>query len=307
MLIRKTTLLAKVETTYGTDATPTPEANAILCKNPDPRATGEELVRDNVRSTLGPLAHVIGEKYGEVKFSTELKGSGSAGVAPEIGPLFRACAFKETVVESTSVAYDPDSGGDDSLTIYVYRDGLLYKLTGCRGTAEVDLSAGKYGEIAWTFQGIWNDPVDAALVDGTYAAVQPPVVFSAALSIGGYAAVCTKLALNLANSLAQRRDMNHANAIREIAITGWNDRGGSFDPEAALEAAHPFYANWKNGVQAALTCTVGGTAGNRCVVSAPKAQYKSIGPGERDGIYVYDIPLRLAVNAGDDEVKFLFN
>jgi DNA/RNA endonuclease YhcR with UshA esterase domain len=67
MLIRKTTLLAKVETTYGTDATPTPEANAILCKKPRSRATGEELVRDNVRSTLGPLAHVIGEKYGEVE------------------------------------------------------------------------------------------------------------------------------------------------------------------------------------------------------------------------------------------------
>ncbi len=307
MLIRKATLLAKKEVTYGLDSAPVPADDAILCKNPDIRPVGEELVRDNVRSTLGPLGHVIGEKYGEVKFATELKGSGAAGTAPEIGPLFQACGFAETIVAVTSAAYAPDSDGADSLTIYVYRDGLLYKLTGCRGTFEVDLTAGKYGVINWTFQGIWNDPTDSALLSGTYVSVLPPVVFSAALAVGGYAAVASKLALNMANQLFFRRDMNHANAIKEIAIGGWNDRGGSFDPEAVLEATHPFYANWKAGTQAALTVTAGSVAGNRCVITAPKVQYKSITPGDRDGLYVYDVPFRTAMDAGDDEVNFLFN
>jgi hypothetical protein len=122
--------------------------------------------------------------------------------------------------------------------------------------------------------------VDAALVDGTYAAVQPPVVFSAALSnrrlCGG---VHEARAETWPTAWRSGGTMNHAQRdTGRSRFTGWNDPRRIVRPEAALEAAHPFYANWKNGVQAALTCTVGGTAGNRCVVSAPRTQYKSIGP-----------------------------
>lgn len=307
MLVRKRTLLGKIEVTYGVDPVPVAATDAILEKNLDIREIGEELVRDFARSSLSPLPHAIGEKYGELKFQTELKGSGAAGTAPEIGKLFRACAFAETVSAGVSVAYDPSSASFSSMTFYVYRDGILYKLTGARGTLEVDLTVGKYGVIDWTFQGLYVAVADAALVSGTYNATLPPVVLSAAFSVGGYAAVATKLSLNMANEFALRRDLSAANGIREVLITGWDGRGGSFDPEAVLEATHPFFANWASAAQSALTVTAGSVAGNRCVITGPKAQYKSISPGDRDKIYVYDIPIRLAQNVGDDEVKFLFN
>lgn len=307
MLIRKCTLLGKIEGTYGVDASPVPATDAILAKGTDVRVLGEELVRDFERSSLSPLPHVIGEKYAELKFQTEIKGSGAAGTAPEIGKLFRGCGFAETTIPATSNAYDPSSASFSSLTFYVYRDGILHKLTGARGTFEVDVTVGKNGAIAWTFQGIYNAVTDVALVSGTYVSALPPVVLSAAFSVGGYSAVATKLALNMANELAFRRDMSAVTGIREILITGWDGRGGSFDPEAVLEATHPFYANWASANQAALSVTIGASAGNRCVITAPKAQYKSIAPGDRDKIYVYEVPIRLAQNAGDDEVKFLFN
>ncbi len=308
MLKRKVLVLAKVEAVYGVDAAPVPATDSIRTGlDVSVKPTGEELVRDFADPSLSPLPHLIGEKYAEAKFSTEIKGSGAAGTAPEIGVLFKGCGFAETIVPATSAAYDPVSASEQSLTIWVYRDGLLHKLTGCRGTGEVDLSVGKYGVINWTFQGLYVDPIDSALLSGTYNVTQPPVVLSAAFSIGAYSAVATKLALSMANELAFRRDMNSAAGIREIVITGRPDRGGSFDPEAVLEATHPFWANWKSAVQAALSVTVGSVAGNRCVITGPKAQIKSIGYADRDGILTYEIPFRLARNLGDDEVKFLFN
>lgn len=307
MLTRKVTLLAKKETTYATDATPV-AADAVLVKSGvDVKVVGEELTRDFYRSSLSPLAHVIGERYAEVKFATELKGQGAAGTATEVSPLFQACGFAETVTGGTSVVYAPSSAAFSSVTLYIYRDGIIYKVLGCRGSFDVDMTVGKYGVINWTFQGLYQVPVDGALVAGaSYDATLPPICFGATFSIGGYSAVATKLALNMANSLAMRKDLNNTTGIREVLITGWDDRGGSFDPEAIVEATHPFYGNWIGGVQSALTITIGSAAGNRCVITAPKVQYKAITPGDRDGIYVYDVPLRLAQNTGDDEVIFSF-
>lgn len=305
MLTRKATLLAKKEVSYGVDVVPA-AGDAVLVKDVDIRVIGDELQRDFLRSTLSPLPHQIGERYCELKFTTELKGSGTAGTAPETGALFQACGLAENVVAVTSVDYTPDSDAFSSATIYVYRDGILYKVTGARGTFEVNLNTGKFGEIAWTFQGLYTAVSDVAMVAGTYDTTLPPVVMAAAFSVGAYAAVATKLNINMANNLALRKSINQAGSILEVLITGWNDRGGSFDPEAVLEATHPFYANWLSALQAAMTVTVGGTAGNIVAVTGPKLQYRQINPGDRDGLYVYEVPFRLAQNLGDDEVKFMF-
>lgn len=307
MLTRRCSVLIKKETSYGVDATPA-ASDGVLCRDVEIKPVGDELQRDFLRKSLSPLPHQIGERHYELRFTTELKGSGTAGTAPELSPCFQACGFAETIVAVTSVTYAPESDTFPSATIYVYRDGILHKLTGARGTFEINLTAGKFGEITWTFQGIYNAVTDVAMVDGTYDATLPPVVVSAAFSVGGYAAVATKLALNMANQLALRRSLNEATAVKELLITGWPDRGGSFDPEAVLEATHPFFANWLSATQAAMTIAVGATGGNICTITAPKVQYRQINPGDRDGLYVYEIPIRLAksVDAGDDEISIAF-
>ncbi|WP_444932401.1 hypothetical protein ACJJIF_22000 (plasmid) [Microbulbifer sp. SSSA002] len=70
----------------------------------------------------------------EVTFNAELKGSGAAGTPPEIAPLLRACGLAETITAGTSVEYNLASEGHESITLYLYEDGSLYKLTGVRGT-----------------------------------------------------------------------------------------------------------------------------------------------------------------------------
>ncbi len=305
MLTRKAVILAKIETTYGTDATPTVGNDSILCSVPQITPDGEKIIRDFVRSSLSPLGHSIGVKTFNIKFKAELKGSGAAGTPPEIDPLLRACGLDDTIVASTSVAYTPISENFESATIYFYRDGLLHKLLGCRGTCAVDLPAGKYGVIDFDMTGIYATPTDVALVTGSYNTTMPPVFLSAGLTLGGYAPVFTQLQLAMNNQVVKRKDANSSTGLIGLEIVG-REPGGSIDPEAVTIATKDFWSAWENGTKEALSCVAGSVAGNKCTVSAPQIQYGGIGYGDRDGIVTYDLPFTCCLTTGDDELSLKF-
>ncbi|MCC7487623.1 MAG: hypothetical protein IT529_21825 [Burkholderiales bacterium] len=93
---RKRSLLAKIETTYGSDASPTGAANAIQARNV--QFTPKDLEyedRDVVRAYLGHQDQIVVTGRARIAFETEAAGSGTAGVAPAWGPLLRACAFSQ--------------------------------------------------------------------------------------------------------------------------------------------------------------------------------------------------------------------
>lgn len=52
--------------------------------------------RDPNRARLGHLGMVPGERYGIIRFGVDLRGSGTAGVAPKYGKLLRGCGMSET-------------------------------------------------------------------------------------------------------------------------------------------------------------------------------------------------------------------
>jgi hypothetical protein len=309
MLTRKSVVLAKIETAYGTDPVPTPVANAILIKDLDIKPTGETMKREFLRSSLSQLQFVRGMKWVTVQFKTELKGTGTRGQVPSWGwegVLFRACGMSETVTASTSIVYAPVSTGFESATLYVYKDGIFHKVTGCRGTFSIDLSVGKYGEVTWDFTGIYVSPVDATPTAQTFSSVTPPTVLSAALSIGGYSPIAERLQVSLNNQIAARKSMNSATGILEQVITG-REPSGSFDPEAVLEATNAFWSQWENATARALTCgPIGSSSGNMITIEAPKIQYQDITYADRNGVLTYECPFSLAMNTGDDELTITF-
>src|SRR4030067_2372331 len=192
MLKTRAVILAEKEITYGTDSTPLPASNAILCEAPEVEVLGKKLERNNVKSYFGTLAPInVGDGV-KISITTELKGSGTAGTAPEIGPLLEACGMTHTNTPATSDAYDPNSLLEDSqvsATIYFYRDKIAHKVTGCRGTWDLSGKAGEYGKIKFVFTGIYSGPVDENIRAGTYQSTLPPALFSASFAIGAYAAI----------------------------------------------------------------------------------------------------------------------
>jgi len=93
-----------------------------------------------------------------------------------------------------------------------------------------------------------------------------------------------------------------ATGIVGMTISGRSPQG-SFDPEAVVEATHAFWNEWELATAVALNIgPLGASAGNIVQIAAPKVQYREISYGDRNGQLTYQIPIALAMNAGDDEL-----
>ncbi|WP_445362051.1 hypothetical protein ACJJIQ_00020 (plasmid) [Microbulbifer sp. ANSA003] len=304
-LVKRELILAKVETEYGNDAAPTGAANAILVEEVGWSFAGARMVeRKPVSPTLGALQGVFAGTLMEVTFNAELKGSGAAGTPPEIAPLLRACGLAETITAGTSVEYNLASEGHESITLYFYEDGSLYKLTGVRGTWTPTLTTGEVGKVAFTLTGHVSGPTDAGLPVASYSDVVPPPVINMPFRVGGYAAVISALSLEMGYTIATPTDISAENGYGEIVIVD-REVTGSFDPEGTLVSAKNWVGEWQDGTtQAIETGIVGRTAGNRYSFSIPQAWYKEIAPGDRDGLRTYEIGFGAA--GGDDALTLVF-
>lgn len=308
MIKTKGLVLAKVETTYALDAAPTNILNAILCEVPEVSVIGRGLERTNMLATYGARRKVnIGDGV-KVVFSTELKGSGTAGTAPEIGPLFRACNFTETIAAGASVSYDPNSlqSTAESITIWVYIDGICHKVTGCRGTFDMELKAGEYGKIKWEFTGLYQGPVDLALATGTFNQTIPARFLSAQFALDSYAGIIENCKISIGNEITKRVSANAITGILEYFIKQRNVTG-NVDPEMVLVATKDFWTLWSGSSAVAFTARVGSTAGNICTITGPRVQLsEALKYGDRENILTLDMPIIFTPNTGNDEIKFMF-
>jgi hypothetical protein len=75
----------------------------VLLYEPRFQDNTEFAERAPFRAQIGMLASVPTTKTGTVTFTAELKGSGTAGTAPQIGKLLRACGTKQTINSGTAV------------------------------------------------------------------------------------------------------------------------------------------------------------------------------------------------------------
>lgn len=306
-------LLAKIESTYGTDSVPVVGTDALDASNVKVREVPDILERDVVRGDLSPIAPVVGQKKMEITFSTELKGSGALGTAPAIGDLFQACGYAETVSAGSSVVYLPTSSAMKGVTIYVYDNQdtgntLLRKLVGCRGTFRLQAEAGKFAKIEWTFTGFYTAPSDVSAPSAaTYESTIPAVVESAAFTLNSNTSlVVQQLTIEQNNQVEDRDDISGTNSgLKEIIITG-RKPGGTFNPEQVLVATYDFYADWAASTARALSVIVGTVAGNKITITAPKVTIDSFDDDNRNGILTKNVPFRMSRNSGNDELRFSF-
>lgn len=305
-LTRKALILAKIETTYGTDPTPAPATDAVLVYDLSLRPDPSILSRQTLDSSLSRRPHVVGRKLFNIEFKVELKGSGVVDTPPDWGPLLRACGMAQAITASTRVRYTPVSSAFESVTIYAYWDGLLTKLTGCFGDVELVTPAGQFGYFLFRMRGIYNAPTDAAIPGGAvFDTTKPPMIQSAALTLGAYSTgVIESLQLRWGAQISERPDMNSAEGFKGLEFTG-REITGSINPEAVTEATHAFWANFAAGTEVALSATFGSVAGNRIKINtAPKVQYGAPTFGDRNSIRIYDLPIFVNRNAdaGNDEI-----
>jgi len=306
LLTKKTVLLAKIESSYGSDPTPTEAANSVIAYDPEITISSDIKERYPAHADLSRFPELRGKTNFELKFSTELNGSGTAGTASRQSPLFQACGLSETIVSSISVTHAPLSASMKSCTIWIYIDGLLYKLNGCIGDLEIDLSAGEMGKINWTFKGIYNLPTDSAIVTPTYDSVTPNIVKGAVMTFGSYSAIIEKLSLKLNNEITERPDFNTTEGIKGYLVTGRNPEG-SMTIEAVLRATSnaDFLDYFHSRTVKSLSFVLGATAGNIVTIIASYGYCRAPKLGDRGGVRTFEIPFQLARSSGNDELSIV--
>lgn len=305
LLTRRRVILAKIETSYGVDPTPTGASNAILVRNLNVTPLSAEVVsRDLVRPYLGTSEQLIASKHVEVEFEVEIAGSGTAGAAPKYDPLLRACALAATTTAGTSVAYTPVSAAMESVTIYYNVDGVLHKVTGARGTVEFDFAAGQIPVMKYKFTGIYNAPADTALPTVDYSAFVTPLAANSAnttaFSFFGYSAPLQSINFNLSNSVNYRTLIG----TEYVQITDRKVEGTAVF-EAPTIATKDYFATAIGTALGALTLTHGVTGGNKFKVDSSRIDITQPTYTDSNGVVMLSVPfVAVPSSAGNDEITF---
>ena len=307
-LTRKRLILAKAESTYGTDPSPTGAANAILVRNLEiTPLQAESVSRDLIRPYLGNSAELLAQTRVEVTFEVELAGSGTAGTAPAYGPVLKACGLSEAVVASTSVTYAPVSSGFSSCTIYFHNDGIRHKVTGCRGTFSLNAEVGQIPVIAFTMTGIYNAPTDESLPSPTYANQASPLVFkngnTSNFSIFSYSGCLQSLSLDIANEIIYRELVG---CTKEVLITN-RAANGTCMIEAPSIATKDFFTIANGNTLGSISFQHGATAGNIVTFTAAQIDIGSPTYADQDGVQMLNLPYRaIPSSSGNDELTLVY-
>ena len=268
----------------------------------------EQLERAVKDASLSPFPSIPGKRSAQLSFTTELRGSGAAGVAPDYGLLFKACAMKETIVEDASVAYAPvsDKSGYTRICLTAFMDGLRVMYLGCMGSFSINCPLDGVPTVDWEFEAADFEVSDAPLPEGaSYDAQTPEPVLMSGFSFGGFHFDVANIRFAMNNEVVLRQSANVSGGHLNAMVTG-RAPSGSFDPEAVLKATDDVFQDWEDGARLPLKVQVGHRAGNICTITAPKCQYADMGFSDRDGLLTYDAPFRLARDAGDDEIAIVF-
>lgn len=300
----------KTEVTYNTDPTPA-AGDSVLVRNVNMSSESLRMVdRGAIRASLGQLQKIYGGQLKRITFECEVKGSGTAGTAPEIGALLQACGMDETVVAVTSVTYQPVSSAVESVTIYYFEGGRKrHILTGCRGNVTFTLEAGGILLAQFDMVGHYTEPTDQSIPSPTYDSTVPLAGLGLTVSINGVSAIVAKSyswALN--NQLALPPSLSAADGYGEIFITG-RDVTGEITIESVLDSVIDIDTLLSAGTRFAFAGgTIGGTAGNRVTISTPSSStyVTDTSLEEADGLRLRRIPLAVDDSTADQEISVAF-
>lgn len=307
---RNKMILAKIESTYGTDPTPVEGSNAITTKNLTRTVYGGNTVnRDLDLPKMGNDETINTGPIVQLSFDCELAGNASAGVAPHYGELLRACGLAETVVAVTSVTYAHVSTGFESVTIYYNYDGEQQVIVGARGNVTFNMSKEGIPMMSFTFTGQYARPTAVSMYDPTYTDVTPQPfndTNTTTFSVHSQAVVGTQFSYDAGQEVVYRN--LPGNTSVEIV-----DRApaGQVTFEALPIATKDFFAATESHAGSitlgAISIVHGSGAGNIATLSIPTCQLTNISEPDDDKIRHMQIPYKaIPTDAGDDEFSLAF-
>ena len=312
--VTNTVVLAKIETTYGTDSTPVGGTDAVLLA--DMAITPLEannVDRKLVRPFMGASEQLVGTASVKATITVELAGSGTAGTAPAWGRLLRACGMAEANLTTPARnEYTPVTTGQQSVSIYYYDDGVLHRMFGCMGNPRFSFKVGERPKLTVDFIGLDGGVSAAANPSATLTAWRtPPVVmrstsvdvtFGAAYSAGALSGGTVHVSSGLEIDLGNKVNFTPLVSQERVDITDREATGSvAFDLTPAQEVA--LMTSLKANTTQSLGFRVGTAAGNSVIVHAPAVQLINPKKQELNGYRMVAFDLRLVPVSGNDELR----
>jgi hypothetical protein len=324
-LSNKVVLLAVIEGTYGTDATPTASANAMLVGSLDLTPLAGDVVQRNIlRPYFGNMQSILVDSYATATFEIELAGSGTAGTAPAYDCLMKACGFSSTVVATTSVTYTPNTpstltDANSSATLYFNKGGTQHIMTGARGTFTLDLTVKKLPTLKFTFTGLLGTVNSGVTQQGvptaTFTQIAPVPVNTAyttpSINLGSAWAtpVIESLSLDLGADVKYRAMIG-----QQTVIMADRKSKGSVKIQVPTDVTSgtTLTYNWvdliKKNTAGTLGIVHGTTAGNIITINSATGGWTPQAPkySATDGVNMFDIPYSFNPVSGNDEFTIAF-
>jgi len=305
MKFREKLLLAKIETTYGVDASPA-AVNAMLIKDVELTPLEAETIdRELVKPFLGASETITSGAHVSLSFKVEHQGSGTVATPPAYSELLRACGLAEVITAAVSVEYLPASDNFESVSLYFYMGDNLHKLIGARGNVKASLEKG-IPYLEFNFIGLWADPSKILAPTPDWSAFKKPTPTGKGVTSGfsllGFAAKPYKVSVDVG------QEVKYIETLTTETIE-LSDRksSGSVSIEAPDTDIHNYFLDAKNDVLGSLSIQHGQSAGLICKIDCPRVQIASPKYADNDGTTALDMDLVLIPTAaGNDEIKFTF-
>lgn len=203
-----------------------------------------------------------------------------------------------TVKRVPHVLYTPHSGTIPSGTGWMYDDGTLTKVFGCRGDWSMDWTAGGKGIVGCRLNGLYGGRTDAALPTSSSMdaiTTQPPIWVNGRMNINGVAVAASRFNLALNNAGTFPGNPNATEGLDPYVVTGRSVQGG-VNPLMTLVATRDLFADLRaqtvRAVSAILGARSGGATGNRFGVLVLNAKFRGWSMEDDAGIARENVPFQ---------------
>lgn len=314
---RQQVILAKVETTIGTDAVPTGAANAVLVSDVEITPVESNNVdRNIIWPWFGASEQLQGSVMKKISFTVELQNGGTAGTAPAYDALLQGCAFAGVTATTPSrFTYSPISASLKTLTIYAHDSGVLHKYLSAMGDVEFSIPIGGKPTMKFSFTALDGGETAVSNPAATLTAYKTPLastsvntaspVFGGTLSAGAVSGGTTYASTGL-------QSLKMGNSVQFTELTGANsvditDRKVTGSIELELTAAQEvaMLADVKANTLRSFSILHGVGAGYQARIWCPGVQLSNPKKVDRNGTRLIGFDFTAVPVSGNDEVQLI--
>ena len=294
---KNTFIVSTAGTPAATDVVAT---NEIVFVNPTVKTAEEKCIGDGKAGSTKTYS-VADMTTADFTVPMCVRGSGTAGTAPEAAELLKCCALKETVNAGTDVTYTPELTGVRG-TAKNYMDGFVREITGIAGEMTLSGKVGERAVLSFALKGFTTASAAAeanpSVTLDTNAAL---IVTSAtAVTVGGSTIELTGFELKTGNDIQQ----NYAIGVKEYYVR-------DFAPELKINAIktkgnEQHWSDLESNTVREVVIILGTTAGNKVTITASSCNPKNVSENDDNGKVVYEQTYLCQSSAGGDNFSIVF-